>query len=90
MIVITSHTHAHRLLRGGTVESAPLHNYEGETVYRENEFTQLDPSVMNLTGADFEQIRIYLETLNNIIRPDYHLPSVEPQVVEGQFAGQPL
>jgi len=90
MIFVSSHTYVHRLLKGGTLESAPIYVADGQTSFQESDFAMSDPAAMNLTGADLEQIRTYLEVLNNILRPDYRLPSSELPVSERTTAGQPV
>ena len=94
MVIIVSHTHGHRLLKGGTIQSAPFlkHGVGAEAVYtvREKDFCQRDPAEMNLTGGDQELIRNDLERMNQVLQEDYRLPSTTPQATELASAEQVL
>jgi hypothetical protein len=94
MVLVISHSHAHRLLKGGTIQSAPFlkHGIGAEAVYtiREKDFCQRDPVEMNLTGGDQELIRNDLERMNQVLQEDYRLPSTTSTVVEQQSAEQVL
>jgi hypothetical protein len=81
MIVIVTHSFVHRVLRGGIVQSAPMHESgvgAGKTYFfYEKEFQQTNGAEMNMTGGDTEEVRHQLERLEQICERMYVLPSSE-------------
>lgn len=88
MLFFLSHNFAHRLLRGGTVESAPIteRNVGAKKEYSfiEGDFLNYSPREMNLTGGQFEDIKNKLEYFHTIMPEDFRLP-VSEQPEEKQF-----
>jgi len=93
-VLICSHSHAHRLLQGGTIESAPLITVgvgAGKTVaFEEKDFQNLAPSEMNMTGAMVSEIRNQLEHLNSLMPADFVLPVRETVEKEKVTASTPV
>jgi hypothetical protein len=77
MILIVTHNYVHRHLRGGIVQSAPLHEDGGIYSVKEDEFAIFDPSAMGMTGGDSEEVRHSLMRLNQIFEKNYRLPTSE-------------
>jgi hypothetical protein len=71
MNIIIAHGYAHRLLRNGLVQSAPVQGFpevgkrQGINVH-ESEWETRAPEQMDITGGDAEAIRIQLENLSII------------------------
>jgi hypothetical protein len=86
MIVIITNTHAHRLLQGGIVQSAPvLESGIGNSKlysFLEKEFEQTDGASMNMTGGDTEEVKHQLQRLNQIFQGFYEIPRSNEAVAE--------
>lgn len=66
---------AHRLMKNGLMESAPVRGSLDSLSIDEKSFQQRPPSAMNLSGGDYAQIESDLNRYSHMMPADYVLPS---------------
>lgn len=94
MNIVIAHGYAHRMLRNGMIESAPVvavPSDRGPIYTIRPEWKPRSAVQMDLSGGDFEQIRLTLDLYRHIFFDDKpRLPHSKIGLQESQSASEPV